>query len=276
LQQELSDELGYTAQGFVDWLRGGIGTYAWDLKQIEHYRQGVVERAEEIRRPPKPDVQPGEWWALGNYRLYCGDTSQPAFYERVDQCGFAFADPPYNAGAAAWDSGFVWAHDWLIDKAPIVAVTPGIEPIQDFFVNATAMPYRWSIAAWITNGMTRGALGFGNWIYIALFAHEDTSLHRTAQDIIRLSIETSESKDTDHKGRKPSELMKQLIELFTEPGEYIVDPFLGSGSTLFAADALNRVCVGGEINPEFCNQIIERWQTATGQAAQRIEGENAI
>jgi ParB/RepB/Spo0J family partition protein len=276
LHQELGDELGYTAQGFFDWLSSGIGTYAWDLKQIAHYRQGVVERAEEIRRPPRPDVQPGEWWALGKHRLYCGDTARPDFYDHIARCDFAFADPPYNAGAAAWDSGFVWAHDWLIDKAPIVAVTPGIEAIQDFFVNATALPYRWSISAWITNGMTRGALGFGNWIYIALFAHEDTRLHRTAQDIIRLSIETSESKDTGHKGRKPSELMKQLIELFTEQGDHILDPFLGSGATLFAAAALNRVCIGGEIDPTFCNAIIDRWQTLTGQTAQRIHDADTL
>lgn len=271
LCEELGGELGYTGKRFLMWLSEGIGTYAWDISQIEHYRVAVLERAEQIRKPPEPDIKPGEWYQLGAHLLYCGDTSLPSFYGRFDPCGFAFADPPYNANAAEWDMNFKWEHDWLIQKASIVAVTPGISSIQKFFNSETSMPYRWSVSAWITNGMTRGALGFGNWVYVALFAKPETGLHRNSQDILRVNIQTSDTGDTNHKGRKPSEILEALLEMFTEQGEIVIDPFLGSGTTLFAAEKLQRACIGGEINPEFCNAIIDRWQKETGKIARRVD-----
>jgi len=260
----------FTVDDFHEWLLGGIGTYAWDVHELDAYRQRVIEQAKEAERPPKPDAQPGEWYRMGKHSLYCGDTGDKAFWESLPQAAFAFADPPYNAEVADWDSGFRWDHDWLIWKAPIVAVTPGIESIQHFYSVGTKMPHAWAMSAWIDNGMTRGKVGFGNWVYIGLFAREGISLHRNAQDVIRVSVKTSDTDDSDHKGRKPPELMAALIELFSEPEQVVVDPFLGSGTTLFEADRLGRICIGGEIRPDFCNAIIERWQEQTGRAAERI------
>lgn len=213
------------------------------------------------------EVQPGEWWNLGAHQLYCGDTSQPEFYERVPDVEFAFADPPYGADVADWDGEFYWAHDWLIEKAPIVAVTPGIVSIFEF-ARKTTMPYRWSMAAWIDNGMTRGALGFGNWIYLALFSRLE-SLHRNTQDFVKVSIVNAEGDSTGHKGQKPVALILHLLSTFTAEGTLICDPFLGSGTTLLAAEKAKRACIGGEQSPEYCAAIIRRWEALTGQKAER-------
>jgi len=200
-------------------------------------------------------VQPGQWWQLGEHLLYCGDSASEEFVSRAEG-QFVFADPPYNAGKADWDEAFKWRHDYLIDAAPIVAVTPGISAIAGFFAD-TQMPYRWSIAAWISNGMTRGALGFSNWIYVALFSHEE-SLHANAQDHMKIAISPS-APSTRHEARKPAELLVNLLETFTDDGGTVVDPFLGSGTTLFAADQTGRRCVGAEIRPEFCAEILARY-----------------
>jgi DNA modification methylase len=220
---------------------------------------------------PERTVKPGEWWQLGNHTLYCGDTSEPGFIDKLPAAAFVFADPPYNAGAAEWDSDFVWKHDWLLDKAPIAAVTPGIVSIPDFY-RLTTMRYAWSVACWINNGMTRGELGFGNWIYVGLFAREGVSLYHQAQDHITVSILGADNAVTDHKGRKPSELIKYLLETFTQDGDIVIDPFLGSGTTLLVAEKLNRRCIGGDIDPAFCGSIILRWETMTGKKAKRING----
>jgi len=214
----------------------------------EYAKQAAVEAAKS--------VQPGQWWRLGDHLLYCGDSASDAFTLQVTG-QFAFADPPYNAGKADWDAGFKWQHDYLTEVADLVAVTPGISAIPDF-IRSTAMPYRWSMAAWITNGMTRGALGFGNWIYVALFA-EAESIHREMQDHMRISVSQA-APSTRHESRKPAELLVNLIEAFTEPGGTVIDPFLGSGTTLFAADQAGRKCIGAEIEPEFCAEIITRYQ----------------
>ena len=209
------------------------------------------------RRAPGVVVKPEQWWELGEHLLYCGDSADPAFAEQTRGAAFAFADPPYNAGKADWDEGFTWRHDYLADAAKVTAVTPGISAIADMFA-VTAMPYRWSMAAWITNGMTRGALGFGNWIYIALFSTQE-SIHRNAQDHLRITVNAATTDETAHASRKPAALLVELLDLFTDAGDTVVDPFLGSGTTLFAAERTGRRCVGAELDAGHCREIIARY-----------------
>jgi hypothetical protein len=222
----------------------------------------IVEQIE-----PEADLikcELGAWYKLGDHLLYCGSNNDESFLNGLKEhpASFAFADPPYNADVAEWDSNFTWSQDWLIDYAPIVAVTPGIVSIYDF-MNSTSMPYSWSVACWIDNGMTRGALGFGNWIYIALFSKE--SLYRNSQDFLKVTISNSETKETTHKGRKPASLIAWLFERFSKTSDYIIDPFLGSGTSLLIAEKMDRCCIGAEINPEYCEAIISRWEQMTGE-----------
>lgn len=212
-------------------------------------------------------VKPGEWWRLGAHILYCGDTSKDEFISALPCAAFAFADPPYNVGVAEWDVNFKWQHDWLIDKAKVVVVTPGINSLFNF-ARDTTMPYVWSIACWETNGMTRGAMGFGNWIYAAVFSRG--SVHRNSQDFVRVTINNAETYETQHRGRKPAGLLIWLIETFSKPGDIVIDPFLGSGTTLLAAEKTGRRCYGGEINPDYCAEIITRWQKLTGRRAEVV------
>jgi ParB-like chromosome segregation protein Spo0J len=226
------------------------------------------EAVDAIEAPAETaiDVQSGEVWRLGRHTLYCGDTSSDTFRRLLVDSAFAFADPPYNADAAEWDHDFTWQHDYLYEFAPVVAVTPGISSIFEF-AHATAMPYKWSMACWIDNGMTRGEMGFGNWVYVALFAD---NLFKKAQDVCRVSIDISTSDESRHKGRKPIDLLVYLLNLYTEPSDAVIDPFLGSGTTLIAAEVTGRECIGGEINPQYCADIIARWEKKTGQKAQRV------
>jgi len=50
-------------------------------------------------------------------------------------------------------------------------------------------------------------------------------------------------------------------------GEIVYDPFLGSGTTLIAAEQLGRKCYGMEISPQYCDVIVKRWENLTGQKA---------
>ena len=55
----------------------------------------------------------------------------------------------------------------------------------------------------------------------------------------------------------------------------VVDPFLGSGSTLIACEKTNRKCYGMEIDPHYCDVIVKRWEDYTGNKAERFEAANA-
>jgi hypothetical protein len=218
-------------------------------------RQDESERPNSASDPePNEPAQPG-WHKLGDHLLYCGDSTDREF---IDACqgALAFADPPYNAGKADWDEGFTWEHDYLAEAADIVAVTPGIASLAGFLAN-TEMPYQWSVSAEITNGMTRGALGFGNWICVTLFAQG--SLYRKAKDHYRIPAATGDDQGGTHPSRKPIRLLMHLIELFTSKGDTVIDPFLGSGTTLLAAQRTGRRCIGAEIDPKHCGEIIDRY-----------------
>ena len=66
---------------------------------------------------------------------------------------------------------------------------------------------------------------------------------------------------------KPVELVAHAVELSSKRGDLVLDPFLGSGTTLIASEQLGRQCRGFEIDPRYTDVIVERWQKATGEEA---------
>jgi hypothetical protein len=220
-------------------------------------------RRSAVTRLPEPQAtepQAAElgWHQLGPHRLWCGDSADPEFIAACNGA-FAFADPPYGIGKADWDQETAWQHDWLIQRAPIVAVTPGIEALPKFLAN-TAMPYKWTLAA-ITNAQGRGPIGFAGWIPVLMFG---ISMHRDAPDHFRVPLDEG---GRWHPTPKPVRLLTHLIDLYTSKGDTVVDPFLGSGTTLIAAQRLGRVCVGAEKDQGYCGRIVERYHRELGTAA---------
>jgi DNA modification methylase len=70
-----------------------------------------------------------------------------------------------------------------------------------------------------------------------------------------------------HGTQKPVECMRRPIVNNSRPGQAIYDPFLGSGTSLIAAEVTGRVCYGIEINPAYVDVVVRRWQAFTGRAA---------
>lgn len=207
----------------------------------------------------------GDIVEIGNIIALCEDNRSEKARALIDNVGaaFIFCDPPYNAGVADWDGDFVWQQDYLIDLAPIVAVTPGIGNI-DTFMRQTAMPYKWSTATFIENGMTRGALGFGNWIYTALFSRE--SIHRNAQDVWKITINARDGHELGAKRQKPPMYLSYLIDLLSKDGDTIVDAFAGSGIFGIVAQRLNRRAVLIEKNEDTFNAMVQRLIDKQGES----------
>jgi len=78
----------------------------------------------------------------------------------------------------------------------------------------------------------------------------------------------------DHPTQKPMELMRRPIVNHTQRGELVYDPFLGSGTTLVAAELSGRVCCGLELDPGYVDVIVGRWQKLTGKPA-TLDGQGA-
>ena len=72
-----------------------------------------------------------------------------------------------------------------------------------------------------------------------------------------------------HATPKPVAMMARCIMSSTAKGGLVVEPFLGSGTTLIAAEQVGRTCYGMELSPAYCDVIVKRWETVTGQKAVR-------
>jgi DNA modification methylase len=84
----------------------------------------------------------------------------------------------------------------------------------------------------------------------------------------------SDEQKFDHPTQKPVELMRRPILNHTKPGELVYEPFLGSGTTLAAAEITGRVCFGMELDPKYVDVVVQRWQDLTGKEA-TLDGNGA-
>lgn len=82
------------------------------------------------------------------------------------------------------------------------------------------------------------------------------------------------SKDYEHATSKPITLHEKAIKRCSKVGDIILDSFLGSGSTLLCAEQLGRTVYGCELQPEFCDLIVRRWELMTGQKAVYEKAQN--
>lgn len=77
----------------------------------------------------------------------------------------------------------------------------------------------------------------------------------------------SKEEKWDHPTQKPVEVMRRPILNHTLPGQAVYDCFLGSGTTLIAAEQIGRICFGAELDPKYVDVVLRRRQQYTGKQA---------
>jgi site-specific DNA-methyltransferase (adenine-specific) len=189
--------------------------------------------------------------------IYHGDcreilpTLEPGIVDLV------LTDPPYGVGKADWDDVLpLWWMDDAARIAPLMGVMPGVPNMLHLPQHVGQLSYRWTLAAHIVNGMTRGAMGYGNWIPCLVYANQETSIYRQSSDVARVVV--GRSAKPDHPSPKPYEAMLWFASML--PGNVVLDPFMGSGTTLRAAKDLGRRAIGIEIEERYCEVAAKRLQ----------------
>lgn len=221
-------------------------------KKIE--QEKIINEIENTKfKNIETEIEKG-WYKVGNQYLYYGSNTDIEFINKLPKAKFCFADPPYNAGVDEWDFNFKWELDYLQEYADVIAVTPGGWNACNFY-KETKMNYIWEMFCWISNGMTHGRCGYANVIKTSIFGNVKPKI---TQDFWKITIKTSESEDTKHKGRKPYDFMIHLIDLFTVENDIVIDPFAGSGTTLLLCENMKRISYNAEVNKEYCIDIIKR------------------
>lgn len=169
--------------------------------------------------------------------------------ERVD---LVLTDPPYGIGKAEWDGEYPdWVERTSLTIAPRACVMPGLWALPQC-VAAFGTAYRSILCGFNANGMTFGPVGFSNWIPAVVAG----DIPHRSQDAVRFVV--GRDPKPDHPSPKPEPFIRWLVERLSDAGETILDPFMGSGTTLRAAKDLGRKAIGIEIEERYCEIAAKR------------------
>jgi DNA modification methylase len=244
-----------------------------------------------------PISRPGDVWEMGNHRLVCGDATDPKSYDLLmadAQANMVFTDPPYNVDYAnsAKDKmrgkdrpilndnlgdGF---YDFLLAAltpmlercagATYIAMSSSeLDTLQQAFRAAGG---KWStFIIWAKNTFTLGRADYQRQYEPILYGWpEGQNRHwcgdRDQGDVWNIK---KPQKNDLHPTMKPVELVERAIRNSSRPGDIVLDPFGGSGTTLIAAEKSGRIGWLSELDPKYVDVIVRRWQDWSGQEAYR-------
>ncbi|GAB4396140.1 MAG: hypothetical protein OHK0053_09420 [Microscillaceae bacterium] len=212
------------------------------------------EEQERLEREMR-QVKPGEWWRLGNHWLYCGDGSDPAFFQKLpDHVALAYLNPPHWI----WPKSAPWPLDIFGQKAETIAATPPLESLATFFQH-TRLPYQWSLATPLN--LKKNEAGTGGWIFTAIFSRK--KINPQVRDTWKIDA-------SDLQGNKTREYLQHLLEAFSRERDVVVDAYAGLGMMFLLAEESTRFCYGAEKDPLLCKTILEKWEEASGEKARRL------
>ena len=188
--------------------------------------------------------------------IYHGDCREVLPSLSADLC---ITDPPYNLGIE-YGHGVdddrpdyeQWCRMWFAQiHAPAIALTPGVANVAMWC--GVRRP-EWIIAWHKPAAMGRCPVGFNNWEPVLFYG--EAKPNRGA-DVITAVIRPDASVE-GHPCPKPERWALGLVTLLSDPDETILDPFVGSGTTLVAAKRLGRKAIGIEIEEAYCEIAARR------------------
>ncbi|HEM3163701.1 TPA: DNA modification methylase [Streptococcus suis 92-1191] len=240
---------------------------------------------EELKKPTFS--KRGDIWQLGKHRVICGDSTKAETYDQLlgdKKANLVVTDPPYNVDVEETagkilndnmpDSDF---YQFLFDM--FTQVEKHIESdasIYVFHADTEGLNFRKAFkdAGFYLSGCCiwkKNSLVLGRSLYQwqhepCLFGWKQKGKHQWFSDRKQTTIwEYDRPKSSkDHPTMKPIPLMAYPIQNSSMRGTIVLDPFLGSGSTLMAADQTGRVCYGIELDEKFVDVIVKRYIESTG------------
>ena len=270
--------------------------YADLADAAELYQDDPAEIVEdEVPEPPaEPVTKPGDLWLLGGHRLLCGDSTNEADVKRLMAGCLAdimVTDPPYGV---AYHSNKKGAKAASIEGDLTQAAIPiSFSMACDFVLNENARLYLFGGTAnwpmygklfdhklrmqprpmiWVKEAFVLHPTHYHSQFEICFFGWKGSGGgssywfgDRTCADV--WSVKRDSNKEREHPTQKPVEVTTIPIRNSCPEGGLAYDPFLGSGTTLIAAEQLGRKCYGMEISPAYCDVIVKRWETLTGKKA---------
>ncbi|MDR9817657.1 MAG: DNA modification methylase [Candidatus Methanoculleus thermohydrogenotrophicum] len=270
-----------------------------------------LEVTEDDYEPPveiETSIQRGDLFRLGRHRLLCGDATSAEDVGRLmdgKKADLLLTDPPYGVSYASkneflntigkgnriqtaiendhkkpeemsafWVATFTTVREHMRPGASYYVTCGPMGDLLLLFLLALkegGFPLR-HMLIWAKNNHVLGRSDYHykhepiiyGWVegaHTFYGGHSETTLW---------TIDKPHKSDL-HPTMKPVALFAKAVENSTKSGETVLDPFLGSGTTLVACEQLGRTCYGMEISPQYCQVIIDRWEKLTGQKAEKVD-----
>jgi site-specific DNA-methyltransferase (adenine-specific) len=290
----LLSEYGLVDATMAGWNSEDLEELATDLIKEGGGGDGEGAEEDEVPDPPKvPVTRPGDLWVLGEHRLVCGDSTDPRVWaqlmaDEAERFDLVFTDPPYGVDYVGKTKDALPVHNdgaeglaKLLDEAfegllqhcrPgavwYVCAPPG--PQLAVFGEALAKRKLWRQSiAWAKDQFVLGHSDY-HYQHEQIFYGWVEGAHRPPPDRKQTTLWTFDrpKRSEDHPTTKPVKLVAHALGNSSVKGELVGDPFGGSGTTLVAAQQLERRCRTIEIGPEYCDVIVQRWEQATSGKAE--------
>lgn len=248
----------------------------------------------------KPTIsKQGDIWHLGKHRVICGDSTKSETYQLLlgdKKANLVVTDPPYNvnveetAGKIKNDdmsdtdffqflfNMFVNVEQSMEDDASIYVFHADTEGLNFRKAFKDAGFYLSGCCVWKKNALVLGRSPYQWQHEPVLYGWKQKGKHQWFSDRKQTTIwEYDRPKSSkEHPTMKPVQLMAYPIQNSSMRGTLILDPFLGSGSTLIAADQTGRVCYGIELDEKFVDVIVKRYMEATEKSDVQLIREGKI
>jgi len=251
------------------------------------------EKDDDVPQDAPTRAQEGDLWLLGPHRLLVGDSTDPGAVERLmggAKADLIFTDPPYNVAYEGKTKDKLTIENDQKSDADFYAFLLGAFGNMAAHAKSGAAAYvchadseglnfrrafvevgflMKQCLIWKKNSMVLGRQDY-HWQHEPiLYGWKDGGAHqfhggRTQTTVWEIDRPT---RSEQHPTMKPVELITKAIANSSKGEDIVLDPFLGSGSTLIAAEKTGRICYGMELSPKYADVIIARWEEYTGREA---------
>ena len=250
--------------------------------------------------PSKNSIKAGDAFRLGEHLLLCGDSRDKEMVTKLIgslKIKAVIQDPPYGVAAVESKENFqklskskVIANDHLqtdeeyatFTREWIEAVAPHLAAKNAFYVfNSDKMIFALregmlqagvkfgQLLVWVKTQAVIGRMDYAPQHELIAYGWRGTHEFMKAKDK-SVIVCPRPSRSPFHPTTKPVELIRHLILNSTKIGDVVYDGFLGSGTCLLACGQTKRICVGVELDPEYCRTAIDRFEKATNIKAVKI------
>ena len=296
----VKDNVGF---GEWDW---DILANEWDAVELEEWgldvwtpeeepTEGLTDPDEVPEAPEEPKTKLGDLYILGDHRLLCGDSTKAEDVEKLmngNSPELMVTDPPYGVnydanwrneakrpdgtpyGASALGkvnnddrSDWTQAYSLWSGKVAYVWHDGKASPLVGGNLKSCGLVLR-NLIIW---GKNQHAISRGNYhhkhepCWYAVRKGENSGWIGDRAQTTLWDIDKPRKSETGHSTQKPIECMETPLK--NHEGD-VYDPFLGSGTTLIAAEKTGRKCYGMELDPKYCDVIVKRWEDFTGKKAE--------